>query len=303
MKKIRLLTLVIVICAVILLGCSPSPSSIPTSKISTPTLTAEPTTPPTAVLPTPTPSFSQIQFNVDNIAKLPGERFSLNLSGITTVDSNELFIYGSLNSVSQGWKKSVILKSVDQGLSWEEIFEPINSNSIMFVSFIDKNQGWLLCAWTVEDISDLKLYKTFDGGKNWSFVSKIPMLHWYGFPSRMQFITPDYGKMEFVYIGGAPGTDKISFMSTSDGGITWSEDSSLPTASQRFSVYDGYIHTVPPQFTTFGTDDSIWMLNDQRVTGSFYKLQVLMPNSAEWQHSSMIADDYTFNNGQVSITK
>lgn len=304
MKKIRLLTLVIVICAVILLGCRPSPSSIPTSEISTPTLTAEPTITPTAVLLTPTPSFSQIRFNVENIARLPGERFSLNLSGITTVDSNELFIYGSLNSVSKGWEeKSVILKSVDQGLSWDEVFEPIDNNSIMFVSFIDKDQGWLLCAWTVEATSDLKLYKTSDGGKNWAFVSKIPMSHWYGFPSQMQFITPDYGKMEFVYIGGAPETDKISFMSTSDGGVTWSEDSSLHASSQHFAVYDGYNRTVPPHFISFGTDYSIWMLNTRSLTNSFYTLQVLMSSSAEWQSSIRIADDYTFKNGQVSITK
>ena len=286
-----------------LLGCSPSQNSIPTSVVFTPTHTARPTSTPIEFPVTPTPSFSQIRLNVENIAKLPGERFSLNLYGITTVDSDELFLYGSLQSVFEGWQKSVILKSIDQGRSWDEVFEPIENNFIMFVSFIDDNQGWLVSAWALESIGDLKLYKTADGGKSWTFVSKIPMWQWYGFPTRMQFLTPDYGEMDIVYIGGAPGTDKISFMATTDGGDTWSEKSSLPTASPDFSVYDAYRRSVPSHFISFGSDESIWIAKDRRVSDSFYELQVLMPFATEWQSVSKIADDYTFKDGQVSITK
>jgi hypothetical protein len=303
MDKIRLLILVIAVPTVTLLGCSPSLNPVPTTVNIIPTLAVHPTSTPTASPITPTPNSAQIRLNVENIAKLPGERFSLNLYGITAVDSGELFIYGFLESVFEGWRRSVILKSVDQGLSWNEVFEPIDNNFILFVSFIDENQGWLLCAWALETIDDLKLYKTSDGGESWTFVSEIPMWQWYGSPTRMQFLTPDYGEMDIVYIGGAPGTDKISFLSTSDGGVTWSEKSILPTVSQNVSVYDAYRRSIPSRFISFGTDESIWIVNDRRVSDSFYELQILMPFAAEWQSVSRIANDYTFNDGQVSITK
>ncbi|HLO29202.1 MAG TPA: hypothetical protein VK249_08710 [Anaerolineales bacterium] len=300
MTKLRL---VIAVFISILLGCNPQPNSVPTRVDFTPTLTARPTSLPTALPMTPAPAFAEIRWNVENITKLPGDRFSLSLDGMTAVDSRELFVYGDLQSIFEGWRRSLILKSVDQGRSWDEVFEPIDNNSVLFVSFIDQSQGWLLCAWTLEALADLKLYQTSDGGKTWTFVSKIPMWQWYGSPTRLQFLTPDYGEMDILYIGGAPGTDKISSMSTSDGGVTWSEKTSLPTVSQGISVYDAYRRSVPPRLLSFGTDDSIWIVNDRRVSDSFYELQVLRPSSAEWQSVNRIANVYTFKDGQVSITK
>ena len=302
MNKVKRL---VVLIAIILLGCSSSLNPIPSSTRTPSTSALVPTDTPTTLPTTPTPNFAQIRFDDDQIAKLQTDRFLLYLVGIAAVDSSELFIYGDIeNSVGSG-QRSVILKSEDQGHTWDEIFAPIENNSILFVSFIDQSCGWLLSAWTIEMIGKLQLYQTTDGGKNWNFVSNIPMWQWYGHPSRMQFFTPEFGEMDFVYIGGAPGTDKISFMSTSDGGITWTEAASLPVNPLNLSVYDSYRRTLPRPFVSFGSDESIWMLNDRRVSDThyFYELQAKMQELATWQVLIRIAEDYTYKDGKVSITK
>jgi photosystem II stability/assembly factor-like uncharacterized protein len=107
----------------------------------------------------------------------------------------------------------MVLKTTNGGLKWEELQVPTDG-LIIRIFFIDKDTGWYL---TYEDMS---LYKTADGGMNWSFVSSF---------------SPNYvTTLWFVneLIGFAGGYNNL--LKTTDGGLTWVEDVSV---SNCYSFY------------------------------------------------------------------
>ncbi|MBC8138868.1 MAG: hypothetical protein H8F28_23565 [Fibrella sp.] len=115
-----------------------------------------------------------------------------------------------------------LVRSDDDGKTWQTVTLPTNGAMILDVFFHDKNTGFL-CSATSADVakSHALILKTTDGGKNWKTIyeSTRPYeLTWKGaFPSEktgyitVQSYDPD------------PANTKRYVAKTTDGGDTWTE--------------------------------------------------------------------------------
>ena len=131
----------------------------------------------------------------------------------------------------------LFLKTTDRGKKWVELNIP-SDGLIIKLFFLNSETGWYLT------YGDYSLYKTTDGGTNWTFVNSF---------------TPRYATTIWFLDelnGFAGGYNNL--LKTSDGGLTWSEVINTYTAYSNFfftkdigfvSVPNGIIKT-----TNGGTD-------------------------------------------------
>lgn len=134
----------------------------------------------------------------------------------------------------------MLLRSDDGGITWREVLEPLYGSSVLFASFVENGEGWLMTGWTIEAVDQLTLYHSTDYGNTWQELSTVPRWQWYGYPARMQFLNRQHGEIDMVYVGGAPNTDRIAKLTTEDGGATWTEASAIPLISDAIDTLNNY---------------------------------------------------------------
>lgn len=116
-------------------------------------------------------------------------------------DVNNGFLGGTKNGTNQ-----VMLKSTDNGGTWTEITpDPLSTESITSVFFLDANQGWATAA--------QNLYITANGGANWTTVA----LTFNPYDVYFQDALVGYAA------GGDVSTVPARMMKTTDGGQTWTQ--------------------------------------------------------------------------------
>lgn len=90
------------------------------------------------------------------------------LYNVCCIDANTIFACG---------QNGVILKSINGGESWEEKYRKTGYKTTE-LSFSDKNIGYAICDFTLDDYShQWFLVKTCDGGETWNEVG-IPIFSW-----------------------------------------------------------------------------------------------------------------------------
>ncbi len=107
-------------------------------------------------------------------------------------------------------KRGVILHTKDGGRTWQKQFETYSPNiftSHLFsaVTFLGFNDGWALASDFVDNFSIPKIYRTIDGGNNWSIIG-----HASGHLSEMSMAS-----LDTIWGGG------YSFGKSTDGGLNW----------------------------------------------------------------------------------
>ena len=128
----------------------------------------------------------------------------------------------------------VMLSTADGGATWAQLKVPSAASTYFF--FIDPNDGWMAGIEQLARSYDTVVYRTTDGGRSWSLVSKQgfatstskPNLY---FPIQaLQFVDAATG---FVTLGAEAGAQggpvvndpmapQLQVLTTSDGGHTWS---------------------------------------------------------------------------------
>ena len=138
-----------------------------------------------------------------NNGGLSWDSIALNLTG--NYQLHDLFFTDINNGYAGGLKNAneALIKTSDNGSTWSEITpDPLSSNPITSISFIDPQNGFVA--------GQSSIYKTIDGGVNWTSVSP-------------GFAISDISFLDMIngYACGEANTNAI-VMKTNDGGQTWS---------------------------------------------------------------------------------
>jgi photosystem II stability/assembly factor-like uncharacterized protein len=128
----------------------------------------------------------------------------------------------------------VMLSTADGGKTWAQLKVPTAAST--YFSFIDPSDGWMVGIEQLPKSYDTVVYRTTDGGRSWSLVSRQgfatstarPNLY---FPIRaVQFVDASTGFVTLGAEAGAqgspvvsdPGAPQLQVLMTGDGGRTWS---------------------------------------------------------------------------------
>ncbi len=180
----------------------------------------------------------------------------LEVNGLHALSYKSAILYGSFSSDHQDIR-SVILKTIDGGLTWEETMFPVRGASVSHAYFIE-NTGWVLVFpfYVTEYINPLFVYRTEDKGSTWSLVSEFELQEYdisgLGFPRNMKFQDKLNGEIS-VLVGGYPDAG-IAYFYTRDGGRTWEVDSEL----QEYEIQPSEPIGDSFWYTSTGYDGSEW---------------------------------------------
>ncbi len=134
---------------------------------------------------------------------------SIQLYGFDNIDDSTIFVCGKMQSSST----SKIFKSIDAGLTWNEVF---SANKDMYkIKFCNDLTGY---------VCGRGIYKTIDGGSNWTRINALP-----GDPflSGMDFLNANTGMVS--------GYGDV--YRTTSGGDSWEINVNLPTGQRLEDVH------------------------------------------------------------------
>jgi hypothetical protein len=228
--------------------------------------------------------------------------------GIYAINKDIVFLLGGLR-VPAGTSQSTLLRSEDGGEHWVEVMKPIPANNILQVEFMDDGIGWALAMWTVEGAGDITLYHTTDYGETWQEWANVPKRQWYGYPIKMSFSDKKHGQIDMVYDEGLPDTNRIAYITTVDGGVTWQENGSLTLNAFKspeddkgdyFEVVSAYIRKNSKDYSqSVGFDGSLWKVDVEESAD-----QIIVRKRVEtgnWISTSVLSQKYKYVDGRVII--
>ncbi len=182
-------------------------------------------------------------------------RISLDIIGICSLDKNVAFLYG-LSSVG-----SVLLRTEDGGLQWQEVMQSDPRSQVRWVGFADAKTGWAL----VEDYwgeagGPIALYLTTDTGKTWKPLSIVPTITRYWSFVNIQLFDAQKGQIDLLDGQDSEALSEYVFTwTTVDGGRTWQE------TNRRYVSQDAIKDMQLPHKLdrSAGKDGSQWEYDDR----------------------------------------
>ena len=200
-----------------------------------------------------------------------GSAYSTDFPDIALFALDDKAVYVASFTANNG---IVFEKSIDAGKSWSKsvlkIQKDSSGNSVyggtLVLSFINKSEGFLLLsAMPACGLMSKVLYRTTDGGNNWSLASKSlnseqanTMTEIHGYTTGMAFSDADTGYITCTYHGQT----EISLYKTTDSGKSWSVASFPLPKEYHSSVYEKnyYVDAYPPVFFGEGNKNAKMVL-------------------------------------------
>jgi len=172
----------------------------------------------------------------DTPAPYPGDPLQPPTIAAPTVSMPEITTLQMLNELD-GWAISErnVLRTTDGGSTWYNVSPP-GVTALGFGTahtFLNASQAWVMVADASDPASSGLLYRTQDGGLNWT-VYPTP----FG-GGDMTFIDETHGWM-MAPLGVAAGSMAVSIFTTNDGGASWTQaftnDPNLANASETLPL-------------------------------------------------------------------
>lgn len=170
--------------------------------------------------------------------------------------------------------KNNLYRTTDGGNTFD-LFMNQGANSIGDMYFFDSNTGFITLAG--------RIFKTGDGGVNWTEVIQKPTLN------KLQFVNNNVGFLYGGFTNGEPIAGNSVFSSggilkTSDGGQTWTDlnlSISEITALHFFDVNTGYFATHDNGNEIYKTTDggTTWNMINEEVEGFILEMVFLDVNN------------------------
>lgn len=224
------------------------------------------------------------------------DRYGIDLSAtIYATGQSTAYLYGVIQA-SGVTIRSVLMLSEDGGQTWQETMTPIAGGSVVKLLFLDKRIGWVVIDQVTRGRGKLLLYMTADFGKSWQRVSSIPRRRVTGRLVDIGFLDRKNGRIGILY-EGTPHSDGLVVMTTSDGGVTWTEVRILSLEEYRMRHEADKL--AEESEYSLGDDGSQWKL----AMGSEGNTSVLrrFKSSDEWDVRSIIPAHYSYSNGRIVI--
>jgi len=261
--------------------------------------------------------FNFLSYDFGNIAN--DDEIELNPEGIYAIDKNTIFAFGAIERITNGAKRTFILRSFDGGKTWIEVSKPIESYSVYHLAFLDGGYGWALGILYTNDIGNPMLYRSLDNGETWSEAVSVNATGASFFPLGMKFANKDNGNINFMDVMFNP-ADRVGTLSTTDGGLTWQETFSLTVPYDKDFTNATYIlnklesdysnspggyygnhwweRSSDENFHATGHDGSEWHLYHHKASKEFLLLSRNTPNSS-WKVSAAIPDTFVYTDGHI----
>ena len=234
---------ILLVCTFVLSACNISVTSFPAE----PAAPAQPSEPPTEIPPTPFPD-TPAPPAID----------------APQVQSPALVEVHFLNELD-GWgvTETQIVRTNDGGTTWYNVTPPDAKTSGQSVGtfILDKDHAWL----QIPDFNNFPnnglLYRTTDGGLNWT-ISSTPFSG-----GSLSFLDADNGWM-LADLGVGAGSNAVAVFQTEDGGATWTQtytnDPNLPDAGDSLPLGGIKSDLIPLNLQT------AWVTGVTYASGSVY---------------------------------
>ncbi len=257
--------------------------------------------PVTPVIPEATPE-PVISFLPPDLLGEPSNGVTLNV-GIFAFNKDIAFLFGDVFEAG-GVQQSTLLRSNDGGKHWLEVMHPQKGSSVLEFQMLKTGEGWALVMWVVEGPGAPILFHTTDFGKNWIQLSQVPKPEWYAYPANMVFFDNNNGQMVMSVYGGLH--DRLAYMTTYDGGLSWQETGSYtpPFDSpeiQYFALVALYKADLQHIQSTSLDYSSKWNLEVSDESIIINRQLNESYSWSEWETMNTLPKQFDYRDGQIII--
>lgn len=239
-----------------------------------------------------------------------GYKFDINV-GIYSINTEELFLFGSIGEIENYPLQSVLLRSEDGGKHWIEVLLPQQASRVLEFQMEQTGVGWALILQINEGIGESSLFQTVDFGITWTKISEIPRNNNLGFPTFMFFGSEKEGQIDITYPYETPQKGYIAHLSTYDGGETWEETTRFypdfeDIESQSNITYAYWLYKKNYAISTSIDNKSQWKL-EEHENKLYIKRRLPSPVNdstghimwAEWEIVNTIPITLYYKNGVI----
>jgi hypothetical protein len=139
------------------------------------------------------------------------------LMGLSFIDENTGWVTGEMDDGTK--RGGILLHTTNGGIKWDTLSD--RSDMILYydVKFVDENNGIVIGSYGFDNFTPIKVYRTYDGGKNLTEINEFTGAH-----TRYLFLN----NIDTLWTG------LFGFAKSFDGGFTWDANYSIQIKDSVF---------------------------------------------------------------------